>query len=81
VAEFLDAFAVERESLLSALGAVDEVWSRFQDRRGIEVEGSDVSDSLIAGELALVRRDLQATSFTVGIFGLIKRGKSTLLNG
>jgi len=81
VAEFLDAFAVERESLLSALGAVDEVWSRFQERRGIEVEGSDVSDSLIAGELALVRRDLQATSFTVGIFGLIKRGKSTLLNG
>ncbi len=81
MAEFLDAFAVERESLLSALGAVDEVWSRFQERRGIEVEGSDVSDSLIAGELALVRRDLQATSFTVGIFGLIKRGKSTLLNG
>jgi hypothetical protein len=81
VAEFLDAFAVERESLISALGAVDEVWSRFQDRRGIEVEGTDLSDSLIAGELALVHRDLQATQFTVGIFGLIKRGKSTLLNG
>jgi hypothetical protein len=28
-----------------------------------------------------VRRDLEATQFTVGIFGLIKRGKSTLLNG
>ncbi len=81
MAEFLDAFAVERESLLSSLAAVDEVWSRFQERRGIEVEGTDVSDSLIAGELALVRRDLQATRFTVGIFGLIKRGKSTLLNG
>ncbi len=81
MAEFLDAFAVERESLLGALSQLEEVWSRFQERRGIEVEGTDVSDSLIAGELALVRRDLQATQFTVGIFGLIKRGKSTLLNG
>jgi len=80
VAEFLDAFAVERESLLSALDQVEDVWSRFQERRGIEVEGTDLSDSLISGELALVRRDLQATQFTVGIFGLIKRGKSTLLN-
>ena len=81
MAEFLDAFAVERESLLTALAQVEDVWGRFQERRGIEVEGTDLSDSLIAGELALVRRDLQATQFTVGIFGLIKRGKSTLLNG
>ncbi|MCC5949646.1 MAG: dynamin family protein [Nitriliruptoraceae bacterium] len=81
VAEFLDSFDVERESLLSALRQVEEVWSRFQERRGLEVEGSSESDSLIAGELALVRRDLQSTEFTVGIFGLIKRGKSTLLNG
>ncbi len=81
MAEFLDGFAVERESLMSALGQVEEVWSRFQERRGLEVEGTELSDSLIAGELALVRRDLQATQFTVGIFGLIKRGKSTLLNG
>ncbi|TVR37788.1 MAG: hypothetical protein EA388_00890 [Nitriliruptor sp.] len=81
VAEFLDSFAVERESLMAALGQVEEVWSRFQERRGLEVEGTDLSDSLIAGELSLVRRDLQATQFTVGIFGLIKRGKSTLING
>ncbi len=79
--EFLDSFDVERSALLNALGHVDDVWHRFQERRALEVEGTDVSDSLIASELALVRRDLEATEFTVGIFGLIKRGKSTLLNG
>jgi hypothetical protein len=81
VAEFLDSFDVERDALLRALAHVEDVWSRFQERRGLEVESSDSSDSLIAHELALVRRDLEATEFTVGIFGLIKRGKSTLLNG
>jgi GTPase SAR1 family protein len=81
VAEFLDSFDVERSALLSALTHVEEVWARFQERRALEVEGTEHSDSLIAGELALVRRDLESTEFTVGIFGLIKRGKSTLLNG
>jgi hypothetical protein len=81
VAEFLDSFDVERTALLSALEQVEEVWGRFQERRGLEVEGTQASDSLIAHELQLVRRDLEATEFTVGIFGLIKRGKSTLLNG
>jgi GTPase SAR1 family protein len=81
VAEFLDSFDVERDALLRALAHVEDVWSRFQERRGLEVEGTDEHDSLIAHELALVRRDLEATEFTVGIFGLIKRGKSTLLNG
>jgi GTPase SAR1 family protein len=81
VAEFLDSFDVERDALLAALAQVEEVWGRFQARRGLEVEGTDESDSLIASELAMVRRDLESTEFTVGIFGLIKRGKSTLLNG
>ena len=81
MAEFLDSFDVERDALLAALSEVEEVWSRFQERRALEVEGTEESDSLIASELALVRRDLESTEFTVGIFGLIKRGKSTLLNG
>jgi len=81
VAEFLDSFDVERDALLSSLAQVEDVWSRFQERRALEVEGSAESDSLIAGELDLVRNDLESTEFTVGIFGLIKRGKSTLLNG
>jgi GTPase SAR1 family protein len=81
MAEFLDTFDVERTQLLAALAQVEDVWGRFQERRGLEVEGAERSDSLIAGELSLVQRDLESTEFTVGIFGLIKRGKSTLLNG
>ncbi len=81
MAEFLDSFDVERTQLLASLAQVEDVWGRFQERRGLEVHGAERSDSLIAGELSLVRRDLESTEFTVGIFGLIKRGKSTLLNG
>lgn len=80
MAEFLDAFDAERDSLLKAVDRFNQVWYRFQDRRGLEVEGQDISDSLISGELAFVRHDLEQTRFNVGVFGLIKRGKSTLLN-
>ncbi|HEX2026909.1 MAG TPA: dynamin family protein [Nitriliruptorales bacterium] len=80
MAEFLDAFDVERGALLKAVTRFEDVWGRFQERRGLQVDGDDVSDGLIAGELALVRRDLEQSKFTVGMFGLIKRGKSTLLN-
>lgn len=80
MAEFLDTFDIERASLLTALGHFETVWGRFQERRTLDVEGSDLSDSLISTELAVVRADLAATQFTVGVFGLIKRGKSTLLN-
>ncbi len=79
--EFLDHFDVERDGLLRALEHVEDVWARFQERRALEIDGSGESDSLIAHELGLVRQDLGTTQFTVGIFGLIKRGKSTLLNG
>ena len=78
MAEFLESFDAERESLLGALRHFEDVWSRFQERRGLDVDAA--SDSLISSELSLVRADLEATQFTVGVFGLIKRGKSTLLN-
>jgi hypothetical protein len=80
VAEFLDTFDIERAGLLTALGHFETVWGRFQERRGLDLDSSELSDSLIASELALVRRELESTQFTVGVFGLIKRGKSTLLN-
>ncbi len=80
MAEFLDTFDVERAQLLQALEHFQGVLSRFQERRALEIEGDDLAESLIASELALVRRDLSQTRFTVGLFGLIKRGKSTLLN-
>ena len=81
MAEFLDSFDVERDALLAALTEVEHVWERFQERRALAVDDVDATDSLIEHELALARRDLEATQFNVGIFGLIKRGKSTLLNG
>ena len=80
MAEFLEAFDVERSGLLEALGHLEVVWERFRERQTLHVEGSDLSDSMIATELALVRNDLERTKFTIGVFGLIKRGKSTLLN-
>ncbi|MBW3664652.1 MAG: dynamin family protein [Actinobacteria bacterium] len=80
MAEFLDSFDVERGSLLQALRHFEEVWDRFLERRALEIEGQSVSDSLVTNELMLIRNDLEATSFTVGVFGLIKRGKSTLMN-
>ena len=80
MAEFLDAWDVERDGLFEALTHFETVWARFRERQRLEVEVSDLSDSLISSELALVRRELERASFTVGIFGLIKRGKSTLLN-
>lgn len=80
MAEFLDAFDVERDGLFEALGHFETVWDRFRERQQIKVDGSDLSDSLISTELALVRSELERANFTIGVFGLIKRGKSTLLN-
>ena len=37
-------------------------------------------DGFVAGELAALRQRLQHQHATVGVFGLIKRGKSTLVN-
>ncbi len=81
MAVFLDAFDVERGRLLKALEQLESVWARFSERPGLDVDSSALSDSLITGELVLVRHELEATAFNVGLFGLIKRGKSTLLNG
>jgi hypothetical protein len=80
VPEFLDTWDVEREALLKALEHFQTVFERFQERRDLDPEGADVSESLIASELAIVRNELMSATFTVGLFGLIKRGKSTLLN-
>jgi GTPase SAR1 family protein len=80
VAQFLDTFDVEREALLRGLAHFEEIWGRFQESRTLEVEGSQQSDSLITSEISLVRRELEQSRLTVGLFGLIKRGKSTLLN-
>lgn len=76
--EFLDSFDVERGRIMDVLAHLETVWNRFQEQAGLDVESG--ADSLIATELQLARRDLAHAQFTVGVFGLIKRGKSTLLN-
>lgn len=81
MAQFLDTFDVERAALLKAVTRFEGVWDRFQEQSALPLDGHDNPDSLISSELAAVRRGLEQTRLTVGIFGLIKRGKSTLLNG
>ena len=76
MAEFLDAFDVERDGIFEALGHFETVWERFRERQRIQVDGSDLSDSLISTELALVRSELERANFTIGVFGLIKRVQS-----
>ncbi len=76
--EFLDNFDVERGRVMDVLAHLETVWQRFQEQATLDAETG--TDSLIASELQMARRDLDAAQFTVGVFGLIKRGKSTLLN-
>lgn len=81
MAEFLDGFDAEKGHILAAMSDFERAWGMFQDRQGHGIVGADeTATSLINGELVRLRRDLEATRFTVGLFGLIKRGKSTLLN-
>ncbi len=76
--EFLDSFDVDRGRVMDVLSHLETVWNRFQEQTTFDSESS--TDSLIATELNMARRELAAAQFTVGVFGLIKRGKSTLLN-
>jgi len=78
VVEFLDSFDVERGRVRDVLAHLEGVWARFQERTTLEVGAS--RESLISSELALAVQDLDHAQFTVGVFGLIKRGKSTLMN-
>lgn len=80
MAEFLDSFDAEKGQILNAMGDLERAWSMFQARQGGLVGADSAATSLIESELERLRRDLESTRFTVGLFGLIKRGKSTLLN-
>ncbi|MDX1511712.1 MAG: dynamin family protein, partial [Nitriliruptorales bacterium] len=80
MAEFLDSFDAEKGQILAAMADFERAWTMFQERQGGLVRADEAATSLIEDELTRLRRDLDATRFTVGLFGLIKRGKSTLLN-
>lgn len=77
---FLEPFAADRQALLSFVGTTERTWKAFQAEARLGTEPSADADGLIAQELDTIRQRLAAHRFDIGLFGLIKRGKSTLLN-
>lgn len=82
MSEFLDGYDVERGSLLRVADRIEQAWEQFQQSHGagIDLDPDGAASSLISSELQMVKDDLSTRRFTCGVFGLIKRGKSTLLN-
>jgi hypothetical protein len=91
VSGFLGGFASERDALLSLVSDVEEAWNGFSGSAVAETvpggfdeveETTGVEDTagLIAQELSAVRETVGGKRLDIGVFGLIKRGKSTLLN-
>ncbi|HEX2028617.1 MAG TPA: dynamin family protein, partial [Nitriliruptorales bacterium] len=78
--DFLSGFAGERQALLDLVHRADTAWTTFRRRQLLDVDTTPGADGVIAGELAAVRREVTARHLSVGVFGLIKRGKSTILN-
>jgi len=74
MAAFLHDLAYRRQTLLHQVTEFDAIWQDVQSACGIEEQG------LVRTDLARLDGDLSAQRFTIGVFGLIKRGKSTLLN-
>lgn len=81
MSEFLEGFDSEREAVSRVLLRLEQTWDEFRSRDALDVaEDAERTGSLIGGELSIARTGLANTQFTVGVFGLIKRGKSTLMN-
>lgn len=74
MAAFLHDLAYRRQTLLHEVTEFDAIWQEVQTACGIADHG------LVRTDLARLKSDLQSQRFTIGVFGLIKRGKSTLLN-
>ncbi len=91
MAEFLGSLATEREALLDLVADVESTWTSFSGSAVAEAVPTDLDEAeetvgveetagLIAQELAIVREAVGGKRLDIGVFGLIKRGKSTLLN-
>jgi hypothetical protein len=74
--ELLTGLTEARQRLLVRADQLSSIWQHVQSATGSEGAGT----GLIAADLDRIRADLEHHTFTVAIFGLIKRGKSTLLN-
>jgi hypothetical protein len=80
VTGFLEPFAAERQKLLSLVETTEGVWHTFQAEAYLDRGATADAEGLVAQELGTIRQALAAHRFDVGLFGLIKRGKSTLVN-
>lgn len=75
-------FGATRGHLLKACGEVEDIWTEFVATRSPVVTIDDVptTDDPVRAELAEARLRLDRHMIEVGVFGDIKRGKSTLVN-
>ena len=76
-------FATVRTELLAECGRLTDVWADVQSfQKDAEGQAGDHDDSgdVVRDAVAQVRRRLQHSMLEIGVFGEVKRGKSTLLN-
>ena len=73
--ETLDELAAGRAALLERVARLEHAWECVQ-----AASGADDHNGLVTADLVRIRHDLERRDFTVGLFGLVKRGKSTLMN-
>lgn len=66
---FLRAHEQRRQDLLRRIRDAQRVWT-----------GADASDGIVARELAALEARVASGRVAIGVFGLLKRGKSTLVN-
>lgn len=74
---FLDDYAAERSTLVRAADELAHAWRTYQH---VTDRSSDAGEGLVSLDLEAVRRALGQHQLSIGVFGLIKRGKSTLVN-
>ena len=78
--ELLTELAEGRRRLLARADELTALWQRAQSATGSPAPGEDDAEGLVTADLSRIREELHRRTFTIGLFGLIKRGKSTLLN-
>lgn len=76
-----EEFDLRRRQLLAAAELIEATWAEHRSARSSVLDaGAADDDGPVAAELHEARVRLSRTLIEVGVFGEIKRGKSTLLN-
>jgi hypothetical protein len=75
-------YQITRTSLLQRCDLAETLWREATDRTDFELIAAtgDLDNSAAAQLISEARRRLDSSTVEVGIFGSIKRGKSTLIN-